>query len=91
MILPDTITLVVTPQDAVTLTYLTYTGARYTLVLRSPGDDQRIMTEAGTLQFLLDQYNIPLPTRLPYAIEPRINFLTLPSQYTIFPTPVPQE
>jgi Flp pilus assembly protein CpaB len=90
-VLPDTITLVVTPQDAVTLTYLTYTGARYTLVLRSPGDDQRIITEAGTLQFLLDQYNIPLPTRLPYGIEPRIDTLILPSQFTTFPTPVPQE
>jgi Flp pilus assembly protein CpaB len=90
-VLPDTITLVVTPQDAVTLTYLNYVGARYTLVLRSPGDDQRVMTEAGTLQFLLDQYNIPLPTRLPYGIEPRIDYLILPSQFTTFPTPVPQQ
>jgi Flp pilus assembly protein CpaB len=90
-VLPDTITLVVTPQDAVTLTYLNFVGARYTLVLRSPGDDQRIITEAGTLQFLLDQYNIPLPTRLPYGIEPRIDALILPGQYSNVPTPVPEE
>jgi Flp pilus assembly protein CpaB len=90
-ILPDTITLVVTPQDAVTLTYLTYVGARFSLVLRSPGDDQRIITEAGTLQFLLDTYNIPLPTKLPYGIEPRIDTLELPIQYwNVEPTAVPE-
>jgi Flp pilus assembly protein CpaB len=91
VILPDTITLVVTPQDAVTLTYLTYAGARFTLALRSPGDDQRIITQAGTLQFLLDQYNIPLPTKLPYGIEPRIDSLELPSQYMFnYPTETPE-
>jgi Flp pilus assembly protein CpaB len=90
-VLPDTVTLVVTPQDAVTLTYLTYVGVKFTLVLRSPGDDQRIITEAGTLQFLLDQYNIPLPTKLPYGIEPRIDVLNLPGQYMyIVPTPTQQ-
>jgi pilus assembly protein CpaB len=90
-VLPDTITLVVSPQDAVTLTYLTYVGARFSLVLRSPGDDQRIITEAGTLQFLLDKYNIPLPTRLPYGIEPRTDKLELPVQYwNVEPTAVPQ-
>jgi Flp pilus assembly protein CpaB len=90
-VLPNSITLVVTPQDAVALTYLTYAGARYTLVLRSPGDDQRIITEAGTLQFLLDQYNIPLPTKLPYGIERRLDLLELPSQYSNEPTPVPEQ
>ncbi|MBN2258055.1 MAG: hypothetical protein JW704_09550 [Anaerolineaceae bacterium] len=91
VVLPDTITLVVAPQDAVTLTYLTYVGARFTLALRAPGDDQRIITQAGTLQFLLDQYNIPLPTKLPYGIEPRIDVLELPGQYQyILPTPTPE-
>jgi len=90
-LLPDTVTLVVSPQDAVTLTYLTYVGARFNLVLRAPGDDQRIITEAGTLQFLLDQYNIPLPTKLPYGIEPRIDHLQLPGEYmNIVTTATPQ-
>ncbi len=61
------------------------------MVLRAPGDDQRIITEAGTLQFLLDQYNIPLPAKLPYGIEPRIDFLQLPGAYMNFePTATPQ-
>ena len=90
-VLPDTVTLIVSPQDAVTLTYLTYAGARFNMVLRAPGDDQRIITEAGTLQFLLDQYNIPLPSKLPYGIEPRIDSLQLPNTYMIFePTPTPK-
>lgn len=89
-VLPDNITLVVSAQDAVTLTYLTYAGARFTLALRAPGDDQRIITEAGTLQFLLDQYNIPLPAKVPYGIEPRIDSLGLPNAYMNFiPTATP--
>jgi Flp pilus assembly protein CpaB len=66
---PDVISLIVTPQDAVTLNYLMLTTAKLNLVLRSAGDDQRISTEAVTLQFLLDQYNIPNPAKLPYGMN----------------------
>ncbi len=74
----DTISLIVTPQDAVTLNYLMLAGARLNLVLRSTGDDQRIPTEAVTLQFILDQYNIPNPAKLPYGIQPRVEQLIYP-------------
>ena len=51
-------------------------GARLNLVMRAAGDDQRVQTEAVTLQFVLDQYNIPNPAKLPYSLEPRVdNFL----------------
>lgn len=76
---PDVITLVVTPQDAVTLNYLIFSGAKLTLVLRGAGDEQRIQTEAVTLQYLLDQYNIPVPAKLPYATQPRTDDLAFPS------------
>lgn len=76
---PDVISLVVTPQDAVTLNYLIYSGAQMTLALRGSGDDTRIQTEAVTLQFLLDQYNVPLPIKLPYSMEPRVDELVAPS------------
>ncbi len=75
---PDIITLVVTPQDAVTLTYLVYGGARLTLTLRNPTDETRIETEAATLQYLLSQYAIPVPAKLPYALQPRIDVITQP-------------
>ncbi len=70
---PDLVTLVVTPQDSVTLSYLVYGGAKLTMTLRNVLDESRVATEAATLQFLLSQYNIPVPAKLPYATEPRIN------------------
>lgn len=71
--LPDVITIIVTPQDAVTLNYLVYSGAQLTLALRSAGDDSKVPTEAATLDFLLKQYSIPVPVKLPYGLEPRLD------------------
>lgn len=75
---PDIVTLIVSPQDAVTLTYLTYTNAQITMTLRNSSDQSRMATEAATLQFLLSQYNIPVPAKLPYALQPRIDALSAP-------------
>lgn len=75
---PDIITLIVSPQDAVSLTYLLYSGTKLTLVLRAPDDRSRAETEAATLQYLLSQYAIPIPAKLPYGIEPRVNTLVSP-------------
>lgn len=87
---PDVITLIVSPQDAVTLNYLIYSGAQLTLVLRAAGDDTRVQTEAATLDFLLKHYNIPVPVKLPYGLEPRVDDLALPSlPFDVKPTPVP--
>jgi pilus assembly protein CpaB len=81
--IPKYITLIVSPQDAVTLNYLMYSGAgggaALTLALRSAGDDTRIQTEAVTLQFLLDQYRIPVPVKLPYGMEPKTDRLVEPT------------
>ena len=87
---PDTVTLVVAPQDAVTLNYLVYAGAQLTLVLRGTGDNQRVQTEAVTMQYLMDQYNIPVPAKMPYGMEvikdltsdPN-NVIALPKRYDI--------
>jgi len=76
--LPDLITLVVNPQDAVTLNYLVYSGSQLTLALRPSGDDTRVQTEATTLDFLLTQYNIPVPVKLPYGMQPRVDDLLPP-------------
>ena len=75
---PDLITLIVSPQDAVTLNYLMISGARMTLALRATGDDSDISTESATLQFVLDEYQITLPAKLPYGTEPRTDSLDLP-------------
>lgn len=75
---PDIITLIVTPQDSITLSYLMYTNAQISLTLRNPSDLARQATEASTLQFLLSQYNIPVPAKLPYAMQPALSTLVSP-------------
>jgi pilus assembly protein CpaB len=76
---PDLITLVVTPQDAVTLNYLLYAGAQLNLALR-PVDDTDVVDDinAVTLSYLLEKYNIVRPERLDIAIEPRIDEVVQP-------------
>ncbi|HVN16261.1 MAG TPA: RcpC/CpaB family pilus assembly protein [Anaerolineales bacterium] len=81
---PDIVTLIVSPQDSITLSYLIYTNAKIELALRNPNDQSRQATEAATLQFLLSQYNIPVPAKLPYASEPRLDSLVEPAS-----TPAP--
>jgi hypothetical protein len=76
---PDIMTLMVSPQDAVLLTYLVYSGAQITMTLRNPNDqDPAPQPDAAMLEYLLTQYNIPIPAKLPYALEPRVNQLTSP-------------
>ena len=66
---PTLITLIVSPQDAVTLNYLMLSNAKLNLALRGAGDEQLIETEAVTLQFIMDQYKIPYPAKLPYGLD----------------------
>jgi pilus assembly protein CpaB len=77
---PDLITLVVTPQEAVSLNYLMYAEAQLTLALRSNEDAQLdpVFTDAVTLNYLKDLYNIPLPSKLEFGLEPRVDELTSP-------------
>jgi len=86
---PDVMTLIVSPQDAVTLNYLIYGGAQLTLVLRNPRDADVPTTEAVTLQYLLDQYNIPIPVKLPYGFQPAVTALVPPSLRNDRLTPQP--
>src|SRR5690606_276426 len=82
---PDLITLIVSPQDAVTLNYLIYAGGQLNLALRSSTDESVTITEAVTLEYLLSAYNIPVPTRLPHGLEPRIDLLGSPTRGDILP------
>jgi hypothetical protein len=90
---PDIITLVVTPQEAVTLTYLLHSGVQMTMTLRGPSDDvSRVETEAATLQYLLSQYRIPVPAKLPYALEPRLDVIVPPVLKDLYtPAPAPAQ
>ena len=88
---PDIVTLIVSPQDSITLSYLVYTNAQIMLALRNSSDTTRQSTEAATLQFLLSQYNIPIPAKLPYALQPRIDALAAPSLPNDIVTVPPQQ
>jgi pilus assembly protein CpaB len=70
---PDIITLIVTPQDALALNWAVNAGLDLTLTLRSPNDPTpEIDTDSVTLQFLIDNYDIAVPSKLPYGTEPRL-------------------
>ncbi len=90
---PDIITLIVSPQDAVTLNFLIYSGAELTLALRSAATENNdiIPTQPVTLQYFMDTYNVPVPARQPYGMEPSVTELMapeLPNDQPL-PTPVP--
>ena len=75
---PDVVTLMVTPQDSISLNYFVYSGAMLNMSLRNPNDVSRFSAESATLTSLLTQYNISLPSKLPYALQPRIDVLNPP-------------
>ncbi len=82
----NSVTLVVSPQDAVSMNYMMVAGIRLNLALRNPNDTNPIVTDAVTQQYLMEQKNIPLPAKLPYAVEPRVDTVPTPASQ---PTPLP--
>jgi hypothetical protein len=68
----------VTPQDSIALNYFVYSGAVMSMSLRNPNDNSRIDAQSATLTSLLTQYNISLPSKLPYAQQPRLDVLAPP-------------
>ncbi len=86
---PDIITLMVSPDDANTLVYLVYSGAKITLTLRNPNNTgPAVKPDSATLEYLLTQYDIPVPAKLQYAVQPRLDTLldpTLPNDKTTTP------
>lgn len=71
---PDSLTLMVSYQDALVLEYvkqlaLQNPGAvRITFVLRSAGDTSLAETESVTLQYMFERFAIALPSKLAYGV-----------------------
>ena len=89
---PDIITLIVTPQDALAINWAVNGGLDLTLTLRSPNDPTpEIDTDSVTLQFLIDNYDIAVPSKLPYGTEPRLTTedFVFPPNFEATPTPAP--
>jgi pilus assembly protein CpaB len=69
---PDIITLIVSPQEALAINWAIKSGADLVLTLRSPNDTVTTETTSVTLQYIVETYNITIPTKLPYAIQPGV-------------------
>jgi pilus assembly protein CpaB len=64
------VTLIVSPQDALVLKWALETNASIDLVMRSAVDqDIYAQPEAVTLQYMLDRFQISVPPKLPLAPE----------------------
>ena len=67
---PDIITLGVPPQDAVFLVWAVEAKLPLTLALRSATDTSRVPTTPVTLDYVMNEFNITLPVKRPFALEP---------------------
>jgi pilus assembly protein CpaB len=87
---PDIITLIVTPQDALALNWAVKTGTHMTLTLRAPNDTEETETSSVTMQYLIESYDVTIPTKLPYAQQPPLEGLISPTLGNDKPVPLPQ-
>lgn len=86
---PDIITLIVTPQDALAINWAMRAGAVLSFTLRSPGDETETETASVTLQYLVQSYDITVPSRLPYGLTPRLDEVIEPVLPNDGPQPTP--
>lgn len=69
---PDIISLAVSPQHAVVLAWAIEAKLPVTLALRAANDTSRVPTLPVTLDFMMSEFNIDLPARRDFSIEPAI-------------------
>ena len=67
---PDVISLIVTPQQALALNWAMKSGADLILTLRSPDDATETDTDSVTLQYLIENFDIVVPSKQPFGTEP---------------------
>jgi len=86
-VLPDVVSLALTPQDALVLLWARQSEAYMELALRAAGDEQAIhSTEAVTLQYMLTRFNIAVPPKLEFGIDKSNNAVT-PTEPQATPPP----
>jgi Flp pilus assembly protein CpaB len=69
---PDIVTIAVTPQEATIIAWLLEARVPITFTLRSAADRSRLATDPVTLDYIISQYDITVPRRNDYTIEPAI-------------------
>jgi Flp pilus assembly protein CpaB len=70
--MPLIITLAVTPQDALVLTWAVDAQIPITLALRTAGDNSVVATDPVSLDYMIRTYNAQPPVALEFALEPPI-------------------
>jgi Flp pilus assembly protein CpaB len=69
---PVIITLAVSPQDALVLTWAVDAQIPITLALRQAGDDRVVATDPVSLDYMIRTFNAQPPNALEFALEPPI-------------------
>jgi Flp pilus assembly protein CpaB len=69
---PETVTVAVTPQEALVLIWLIEARVPLNFFLRSAADNSRVLTDPVTLDYIMETYTIPVPARRDFSIEPAI-------------------
>jgi Flp pilus assembly protein CpaB len=88
--LPDIVTLAVTPQDALVLLWLRQSQIYSEMALRAAGEENADhLTEAVTLQYMLTRFNIAVPPKIEFIMQPSPLESAGEIQLLSTPTPVP--
>jgi Flp pilus assembly protein CpaB len=69
---PTVMVLAVTPQEALVIKFAWEINADIDFALRAVGDQALYQTNAVTLQYLMEIYNIAVPPKLQYGVEPPV-------------------
>jgi Flp pilus assembly protein CpaB len=69
---PTVMVLAVTPQEALVIKFAWEINADIDFALRGVGDRALYQTNAVTLQYLMETYNIAVPPKLQYGVEPPV-------------------
>jgi Flp pilus assembly protein CpaB len=75
---PDIITLIVEPQQALALNYAMKADIDIVLTLRSPNDPIHNETTSVSLEYLFNNYNITVPSKPAYGLQPRLDEIIPP-------------
>lgn len=69
---PDIVSIAVSPQEAVVLAYFIESKVPVTFALRPANETGIAAVQQVDIDYIMDQYRIILPRKLPYGIEPAI-------------------
>ncbi|MHB8626140.1 MAG: Flp pilus assembly protein CpaB [Aggregatilineales bacterium] len=82
---PDVITIAVTPQEAVVLTWMMDARVPMTLVLRNAQNQNRTPTAEVTLRYIVQNFTVDEPAALPFALDPALRSIRSLTSGTLVP------